>query len=295
MLLLRRTHRRPQAGRQRVIINADDFGRSAEINEAVVEAHRCGVLTSASLMVTGEAAEEAAALARQTPTLSVGLHVVLVDGRSALSRAEIPHLVDAEGRFPKSPLRAGLRYAFNRPARVELDRELQAQFERFAATGLHLSHVDGHLHMHLHPVVLRRLLPLAVEHGARGIRVPRDRLGPALRRDRRRLVTKLARAAVFAPLSRWSARTIGRHGLSVAARTYGLMQTGEMEEAYVVDILRRLDEPVAELYFHPTTGDRLDLLGPNPGDYHALISPAVRGVIQQRHLQLASYPMLNKP
>src|SRR3990172_9610287 len=126
-----------------IILNADDFGRSSAINRAVMLAHREGVLTSASLMVSGDAFEEAVALARATLAL-----------------------------------------------------EMNAQFERFAATGLPLSHVDGHLHMHLHPTVFRLLLPLAEKYGARGLRVTRDDLRLALRYDRGRVVTKVMWAIV---------------------------------------------------------------------------------------------------
>lgn len=276
----------------RIIVTADDFGRTPEINAAVLEAHREGILTSASLMVTGEAFDEAVALARRTPTLAVGLHVVLTDGRSVLPHDEIPHLVDRFGLFLREPVRAGLRYYFSRKARAELARELHAQFERFAGTGLPLSHVDGHLHMHLHPAVFGPVVSLAARHGARGIRIPRDRLSLALRCDRKFALSKAARAAVFAILSRWCLRRMRDQPFSVPARTYGLMQSGRMSEAYVLEVLRRVREPSAEIYFHPTTGPRLDPFGPNPGDLQSLVSPAVRQAIEDGRLQLTTYSEL---
>lgn len=100
-----------------VILNADDFGRSAAINAAVMQSHREGVLTSASLMVAGDAVEEAVALARETPTLAIGLHVVVVAGRAVLPPNEIPHLVDGRGWFPRDPVRTGLRYFLRDRAR----------------------------------------------------------------------------------------------------------------------------------------------------------------------------------
>src|SRR6059036_1537886 len=95
---------------RRLIVNADDFGRSHSINQAVVRAHREGILTTASLMVNGEAFEEAVHLARQNPKLGVGLHLTLICGTSALPHAEIPGLVDADQNFTNRPLAAGLRY-----------------------------------------------------------------------------------------------------------------------------------------------------------------------------------------
>ena len=114
---------------------------------------------------------------------------------------EVPHLVDASGRFPDSPTVAGMRYGFSQPARAELSREIRAQFERFTATGLPLSHVDGHMHMHVHPTALDTVLPLAAEFGAARIRLPRDDLRLALEHDGRGAAGKLATAATFAVLA----------------------------------------------------------------------------------------------
>src|SRR5712671_178540 len=88
---------------RRLIVNADDFGRSRSINEAVIRAHREGILTSASLMVNEEASAEAIALARENPQLGVGLHLTLLCGHSALPRETIPGLVDAQRQFGNNP------------------------------------------------------------------------------------------------------------------------------------------------------------------------------------------------
>lgn len=276
-----------------IILNADDFGRSSGVNRAVWRAHREGVLTSASLMVTGEAVEEAVALAREMPALAVGLHVVVVNGRPALPPGEIPHLLGEHGHFLKDPLRAGLRYYLDRKTRAELAGELAAQFERFAATGLPLSHVDGHMNMHLHPTVFDLLLPLAEAHGARGIRLPRDDLWLSLRHDRQRAATKVVWALLLDLLCRWCRRRLRGHRLVAAQRVYGLLQTGRMREAYVLQVLRRLNVPAAELYFHPTMGVEDEPFGPNRGDLATLLSPAVRRVMRERGLRPATYAELS--
>ncbi|HEY8021147.1 MAG TPA: hopanoid biosynthesis-associated protein HpnK [Thermoanaerobaculia bacterium] len=271
-----------------LIVNADDFGRSPEINAAVLAAHREGILTSASLMVTGAASAEAVAMARATPSLAVGLHLVLVAGRSAAAPAELPRLVDAAGRFADDPVVAGLRLA--RPsARRELEREIAAQLTRFTATGLPLSHVDGHLHLHTHPAVLEILLPLAVRHGARGLRLPRDPLRAGLAWDRSRLLQKAGWALAFGFLSRRAAPRVRAAGLAVPERTHGLMQSGAMCEAYLLHLLDHLESATAEIYLHPTRGDRLEALGPNPHELAALLSPRVRERIAERGARLTTY------
>ena len=140
--------------RRRLIVNADDFGRSASINHAVVRAYREGILTTASLMVNEAACEEAVVLARENPGLGVGLHITLLCGHSALPPEKIPGLVNARCEFTNNPARAGFRYFFQRSLREQLRAEIHAQFQRFRATNLPLDHVNGHLHLHLHPVVL---------------------------------------------------------------------------------------------------------------------------------------------
>jgi hopanoid biosynthesis associated protein HpnK len=272
-----------------LIINADDFGRAREINRAVVQAHQEGVLTSASLMVGGEAAEDAVRLARAHHSLAVGLHVVVVDGPAVLGVDRIPGLVGTDGRFPNTPVRLGLRYALSRSARRQVAAELRAQFERFACTGLPLSHVDGHQHMHMHPVVFDMLLPLAREFGARGVRVVRDDLRLSLAHDSSRLFAKTASAGVFSLLARRCRRRCAGTQLAVAHRTYGFFQSGAMDESYVLNAIRRSSETTAEMYFHPTCGSRLDALGPNPDELSTLLSPALRSAIAKAGMRLSTY------
>lgn len=278
---------------RQLIVNADDFGRSPEINRAVIRAHREGILTSASLMIAGAAAEEAVELARQNPTLAVGLHLVVVDGPAVLSADRIPHLVDADGEFPNRPVRLGLRYAFSKPARRELAVEITAQFDRFAATGLPLAHVDGHQHMHMHPVVFDLMLPQAKRYGAARIRIVHDDLWLALRYDRRHSLAKLLSAAIFAALARRCDRRLTKGashyqrepsgsaaGCANGKRTYGFFQSGHMTELYVSLVLQQIQDS-AEIYLHPNDGPRLDDLGPNPQDLETLLSPAIRNAIEE--------------
>ncbi|MGA7614337.1 MAG: hopanoid biosynthesis-associated protein HpnK [Thermoanaerobaculia bacterium] len=277
-----------------VIINADDFGRTVEINAAIERALREGVLTSASLMVTGDAVEEAVKIALRFPQLAVGLHVVVASGRAVLSHADLPTITGPEGKFPDDPARQGIRCFFNPAARDELSREIAAQFERFAATGLRLAHVDGHLHMHMHPVVFDRMLPLARKYGAGGIRIPADDLGLALRYDHRDLITKLGWALSFAALG-WRARRKLRHEpFATVERVYGLMQSGRMEERYVLRVLSALSASTAELYFHPSTISLGEALGPNPTDLDTLVSPGFRAALESAGLTLSTYRTLRE-
>src|SRR5262249_52979458 len=157
---------------KQLVVTADDFGLCEEVNTAVEIAHRDGILSAASLMVSAPAAKDAIGRALRSPTLRVGLHIVLVDGRPTLPPEEIPDLVDASGAFPNDLFGAAVRWFFSPAARRQLEREVRAQFDAFRSTGIALDHVNAHNHMHLHPTVLGIVLPLAARFGGRFIRLP---------------------------------------------------------------------------------------------------------------------------
>jgi hopanoid biosynthesis associated protein HpnK len=278
--------------RKTLVVNADDFGRSAAVNHAIALAHREGILTSTSLMVSGDAAEQAVALARQMPRLAVGLHLTLADGPAILPVREIPHLADVDGRFRASPARAGLTYFFSRSARRELAKEIRAQFEQFGRTGLELSHVDGHCHLHLHPVVFDLLLPLAEKYGARAVRIVQEDVSLSLAHERKGVLRKVMWAAQFALLRQRARRRLNKKRWPIVERTIGLMQTGNMTEAYVLDALTHLPDGVNEMYFHPSLAGQSDRFGPGPMDLATLLSPTVRSAVEAREIRLSTFPQI---
>ena len=115
---------------KRLIVNADDFGLSPEVNAGIMRAHRDGILRCASLMVAEPSARAAAELARDNPALDVGLHAVVCRGRSMLTASRLGAAVSASGEFMDSPVAAGMRYFFDRSMRAAMTDELRAQVER---------------------------------------------------------------------------------------------------------------------------------------------------------------------
>jgi hopanoid biosynthesis associated protein HpnK len=264
-------------------VTGDDFGSSSGVNRAVIEAHERGVLTHASLMVNGAAAAEAIALARSRPGLSVGLHLVVVDGVATLPPSEISHLTGADGRFRGTPVSAGLRYQFSGAARSELAREIRAQLERFRETGLALSHVDGHHHMHLHPVVLETLTGLAREFAIPTIRLPSEELGLALAINPGNIAGKAVWSGIFGLLRRHGERRLRRTGIAFSERVYGLLETGRVTGPYLLDLIPRIRADRVEIYCHPAVaspGEPSDgSPGNGPTELSALLSPRVREAI----------------
>lgn len=281
--------------RRRLIISADDFGMSPAVNAGVIRAHRDGVLTETSLMMRGAAVEDAVALARATPTLGVGLHLTLLQGTCTAPPAELPALVDADGRFPDNPVWTGMRYFFTPGARAQVRREIIAQLDAFAATGLPLSHVDGHLTIHMHPVALEVLLEVAPRYGLRALRLPNDPLADALRWDRRAAARKLFEAAAFGGLARWARPRVARAGLRHPDRVYGMHQTGHVDEAYLLHLAATLPPGDSEVYAHPAAAVDAEARRWRPPDYAseaelaALCSPRVRAAFEAAGIELIRY------
>jgi chitin disaccharide deacetylase len=277
----RATAKAPQSQR-RLIINADDFGASIEINEAVVRAHREGVLTSASLMVNEEGCQEAVALARAHPGLGVGLHLVFVCGRSALPPGRIPGLVNEQGQFSSSPAAAGFRYFFNPALRDQLRAEIHEQFARFRATGLPLDHVNGHLHLHLHPTVFKILMEDAAELGIERLRCTFDPLGFNLRLASGRWGYRLLHAVIFHFLARRARPLLRARGIHHTPRVFGLLQHARVDESFLLRLLPQLPAGDSELYSHPS-------LREFEHEFAALVSPRVRAQVEQLGVKLIRY------
>jgi hopanoid biosynthesis associated protein HpnK len=270
-----------------LIINADDFGFSDDVNTAIIQAHEEGILTSTSLMVTGDAAQNAIALAKNHPHLAVGLHLVLVCGKSVLPPAQIPHLVDSQGNFSDNPTQAGLNYQFNQATRAELRLEIAAQLEKFRDSGLNLSHVDGHLHLHVHPVILNILTEFAAEFQIKFIRLPSEELTKNLKIDRRNLLIKIVWSIVFGQLRNYGEGLLKAHNIKFADRVYGLLQTGNMSEEYLLSLIPQIEAELVEIYAHPTS---VNTKINNSGEIElkALLSERVREILSIKGFELSN-------
>jgi len=267
---------------RRLIVNADDFGRSGAINAAVVRGLREGILTTASLMVAGDAAEEAIAIGREHPRLGVGLHLTLCGGQATLARGGLGQWVDAAGRFDAHPVRAGWRYYFDRSLELALRGEITAQFEQFHKTGLVLDHVNGHLHFHLHPTVLRILAEESSRWGIRGVRLTRDPWWLNVRLARGRWMYRLLHGVTFGLLARWAARRMRGFEWRTTDAVFGLLQHSRVDEDYVLGLLRCLPPGCFELYSHPSTEGGVHEL-------QALTSELVKSVVKDRRIELVRY------
>ena len=263
-------------------MNADDFGFTADVNRGILDAHRHGILTATTLMANGDAFEDAVQLALRTPTLDVGCHLVLVQGRSLITGRPLP------------PTVAGLLAAL---ARRELDpyREMQVQVQRIRAAGIRPTHLDTHKHTHLAPPVLEAVARLSRETGIAWVRRPFDfPMGAAPGVPR---LDRFTSATIGLLRPRFH-RVLSRAGCRTTDHFAGFQITGRFRAAGLVKLLDALPAGSTEFMCHPGyCGDTLReaptrLKESREEELRALTSPEVRAAIARNGIELVSYSQL---
>lgn len=258
------------------------------MNEAVEIAHTEGVLSAASLMVSGPAAHNAIARARRLRSLRVGLHLVLVEGKPVLPVEQVRDLVDADGNFRTGLFAFGVDIFLRRKVRLQLAAEIEAQLAAFAATGLPLDHLNAHKHFHLHPTVAQLIFDIGSRYRMRSMRVPFEpaavlaRVEPDARRN----------AVWFS--NAWAARLkkqVRRRGLHTPDQVFGVAWSGAMTESRVAGLLQALPDGISEIYLHPAVSN--SFAGATRGyryvdELAALTSPRVRELVDATYARATS-------
>jgi hopanoid biosynthesis associated protein HpnK len=286
---------------RRLIINADDFGFTSGVNRAIAEAHSNGVVTSATLMACGSAFTEAAQLAKTLPQLSVGCHVVLIDGVPMLPSEQVPTLIDDQ-RTP-SHFRDGLKtFAARALTRrfnpADIEAEAAAQIRQVEAAGITVSHVDTHKHTHLFPAILRPLLRAASACGVGAIRNP---FGPRFPLRSTNLLAKpgfWARYAQVRVLHRFAGKfreAVDREGFVTPDGTLGIEVTGALDESLFRAIAESIPEGTWEFVCHPGYNDaalraaNTRLRESRETELRVLTLPGAREMLTQQGIELISY------
>ena len=275
---------------KKLIVTGDDFGLCLAVNEAVEEAHRKGVLSTASLMVGAQATGDAVDRARRLISLRVGLHLVLVDGSPTSPPHMVPGLVDARGELSPHLFRAGINFFFSPGIRGQLEQEIRAQFQAFQDTGLSLDHVNCHNHMHLHPTIGKLILKVGREYGLRAVRFPYEPIVPSWRASRKDLGRKLVSGLFLRPWLSLLKKQLGGARVRSNHFVFGMNDSGNMNLDLVLRFIRYLPPGVTEMYFHPATR-RCPEMDRNQKNYRyeeefaALTSPAFRQALLDLDIQ----------
>jgi hopanoid biosynthesis associated protein HpnK len=282
---------------KRLILNADDFGLTRGVNQAIIRAHQEGILTSATLMATAPEFEDACARARSNQRLSVGCHVVLVGGKALMGPRQIPSLADENGHLPQSLLGFAVKVSRGKIRADDIEREVRAQIEKVRAAGIEPSHLDTHKHTHAHPVVMEILGGVAKTCGIRRIRKPIERLRDSW--SGRGLSKQFAAAAVVRVIARHFDSTALKYGLQAPDQFLGLAMTGQLGPAALRRMIETLPEGSTEIMVHPgiwdeelrKTGSRLQQQ--RQLELDGLLDANVRRTIEKEEIQLIGYRELD--
>ena len=272
------------AGKQ-LVVNADDFGFTRDVNRGIVEAHRQGILTATTLMANGDAFEDAVRLARENASLDVGAHLVLVGGR-ALAKANKP--------LPTSVPRLVAAMTLGR---IRIYDELAAQVRRILDAGIQLSHLDTHKHTHLAPPVLDAVARIAEDFGIRWVRRPFDLPITAARAaaPRRKNATSSGMALVRGRFERILAR---RH-CKTTDHFAGFQMTGRLRTEELIALIRALPQGSTELMCHPGRCTEelrsavTRLKQSREEELAALTAPETRRALEESGVELVNYRMLD--
>jgi hopanoid biosynthesis associated protein HpnK len=286
---------------RRLIVNADDFGFTAGVNRAIVEAHTHGIVTSSTLMANGRAFEDAVRLAKSVPRLSVGCHVVLIDGEPVLDAKLLPSITSAHstgGRFRDRLQFFAARALAGRLDSDEIEAEASAQIRKLQSAGLNVSHLDTHKHTHLFPAVLRPLLRAARACGVRAIRNPfgpRKPLKSSELLARPSLWTRYAEVRILRTLASTFRDSASREDLVAPDGTFGIVVTGALDEQLFRGIAAIVPEGTWEFVCHPGYNDddlksaKTRLRASRENELRVLTMPKARELLLRQGIDLISY------
>jgi predicted glycoside hydrolase/deacetylase ChbG (UPF0249 family) len=258
-----------------LVVNADDFGFTRDVNQGIVDAHRDGILTSTTLMATGPAFEDAIRLARENPTLDIGCHLVLV----------------GEAPFPDTVAQLTKAVALKR---IDIYPQLRAQVLRILNAGLRPTHLDTHKHTHLLPPVLDAVARLSEEFQIPWVRRPFDL--PLTTGGGQWKTTAVSRA--FGVVRGRFERVLRRHGCRPTDHFAGFQLTGRFDAGDLANLIRALPEGSTEFMCHPgrcgaeLRSARTRLKDSREQELRALTSPEVRAALEETRVRLAPFPEL---
>jgi hopanoid biosynthesis associated protein HpnK len=282
---------------RRLIVNADDFGLTAGVNRGIVEAHSAGIVTSTTLMANSRAFDNAVELAQSNPKLSVGCHVVLIDGSPLLDADKVPSLMDPSnpGHFRQNIGGFALRALSGRLDADEIEIEATAQIRKLQSAGIQVSHIDTHKHTHMFPQVLRPLLRAARARGVPAIRNPFGRLVFSQVARHPALWKRYSQVSL---LNTWQGkflRAVAAAGMITTDGSLGVVATGALNDQMLHFILETLPEGTWEFVTHPGYNDAdlesvpTRLRKSRDLELGVLTSTGPRRVLDQQGIQLISY------
>jgi len=285
--------KRPLDAKREVIFNADDFGLCQSINAGVIESHEQGVVKSASIIVTGDAFEEAAAYALEKKTLDIGLHLALCDGRPVCDPKEVPSLTTYGGRF-YSDHKAFVKRYFSGGIRLdEVEKEFRAQLRKAQDAGLQISHLDSHQHLHALPAILKIVIRLAQENKIPVIRYPDEKDASVILNLIDGRLVRTAQRVALSMVCRAGRHALEGSGITITDNFLGVMEAGRWDDRSLRDSLAALRPGVTEVCCHPrsepATEGAYDWGYDFGRELAALTSTRVKHLLEEQNVGLTSF------
>ncbi len=274
---------------RRLIVHADDFGLTERVNEGIVRAFRDGIVTSTSVMANGQAFEHAVELYRHSPGLDLGVHLTLVEETPVSPAERVPTLLGETDRFVDNAVTFSRRLLFGKINLGEVRDELDAQIAKVVDSGLHVSHLDSHQHVHVLPGVCDIVIALAKRYGIKVIRLPREPLRGYMLTQPAKLA-RLSQLVVLNALCRLSSA----RNLKCADTFIGFFYGGQLSKTRLCDLVARLpNNQTCELMCHPGAADSTCQYSHwhynHVEELEALCDPEVYAQLQRNNVELISY------
>jgi chitin disaccharide deacetylase len=287
-----------------LIVNADDLGWAEGVNRGIAEAHRNGIVTSASFLANGAAFASAVELARATPALGVGVHLNLSDGKPVSPIEKVPSIVTDQGVFAGGAEALLLRIARRNLRLQEVESEWESQIQKVSDAGIHPTHLDGHKHMHMLPGLFEITVRLAKRHGIGAVRVSheastlRSALSSGESHNSATVMKQGVQARVLKLLARDARALAERAGIATADYFCGIAQTGELTIEGMKHLLLNLPEGTTEMMCHPGYMDEeleksaTRLQDSRPAEVEILTHVEVRNLVASQGIRLIDYAFL---
>jgi hopanoid biosynthesis associated protein HpnK len=291
---------------KKLIVNADDFGLTDGVNRAILEGHNNGIITSTTLMANGMAFDSAVAASSTTPALGVGVHLNLTQGRPVTPASQVPSIVTSDGSLYPGPGILARQILSRRVKAGDVETELRSQIEKVASSGIRITHLDSHKHIHLLPPVFNVVVKLAREYGIDCIRCPIEHapgaLGPLLSGQSGwpRMARQYLLSRGLSTLAGLQANKVTDAGLHRPEHFYGLSQTGFLDATILAQLLRALPEGTSEIMCHPgyvdeaLMGTRTRLQVEREAELDALTKKDIRELVREMGIELVSYDKLRQ-
>lgn len=274
---------------KQLIVSADDFGITKSVNEGIVRSREEGIVTSLNLLPSGEAFEDAVRLAKEIGLGEAGAHLALTETRSVATPSQIPSLVDADGNFYGGHAAFFLKFISGAIDLEQVYAEWKSQLDKARATGIKITNLSSHEHIHMLPALLKIFIRLAKEYAIPAIRYPHSD------RSRSRMGVKvLCKKLTLLCFERGVGRALKSSGIISPEHFLGVLDSGNITEEVLLDMIPLLEEGTTELVCHPgfpgkEVLERYRFHKNSERELFALTSPRVKKLAAEKEVKLVSY------